>query len=182
MNDMIIEECSSSDRAICPAGIHNAVCVLVHNLGKQPSLNTEWPARQKMVLMFETGDLIDSGTLSGQPYRMSKIMTASLNERATLRQWLISWYGTDPIQSVNGKRRFDVAQLVGKPATITVVHDGFNGETRPKIVAIAPPMPGQPALMAKMNPSEIPDWIRTMEAQRLDKPKNECTVANQVQL
>lgn len=174
MDDIIEEVCG--DKVVCPPNNHNAVCAAFFNAGLQPGING-WPARKKIVLVFETEETIDSGPLQGQPYRVSKIMTASLNEKSTLRQTLISWLGHDPIQKVNGKRRFRCRDLVGKPCTITVVHEEKDGEMRPRIVAVSPRMSSFPALTPKMNPSEIPEWIRKMQEQRLDKPTGDKPVA-----
>lgn len=105
-------------------GLHVAVCVDVlpkwtepiPERFRKPNGPTE---RTRTKLVFEVPDELDS---EGRPLIVSNFYTASLHEKAKLRQHLESWRGrrfSDP--ELAG---FDLENVVGVPAQIQVVHAG----------------------------------------------------------
>ena len=163
---VIVEE--TRTKHVCPSGTHNAVCAGVYDLGVQKSANG-WPERRKLAMIFEVAEKIAEGPLAGQPYRLSKIVSASLNDKSTLTALLTSWLGKDPRKKVNGSK-FEPSALVGKPCMLTVAYKTTpDGDSQPIISAISSHMMGLPTLISTLDPNETPDWVRRMQDQRLDK-------------
>lgn len=157
-------------RQVCPDGSHNAVCAAVHDLGVQKSNTVGWPSRRKVALIFEVAETFAEGPLAGQPYRLSKIVSATLSDKSTLTALLTSWFGRDPRKKVNGKTEFAPPMLVGKPCTLTVVHKTTaDGDTQAIVQTVASHMKGLPVLSSTLDSSQVPDWIRRMQDERLDK-------------
>jgi hypothetical protein len=114
-----------------PEGTHFAVCDMVVDLGKQrttymgdttikhqvyirwqiPAERTEWT----------DGD----GVKHEGPMVIGKTYTASLNEKANLRKDLQAWRGK--AFSEDELMKFDIANLLGASATITVTHKPREG-------------------------------------------------------
>ena len=164
---LIVEE--TRTRHVCPAGTHNAVCAGVYDAGVQKSANG-WPEKRKFVTIFEVEEKISAGPLAGQPYRVSRIVSASLNDKSTLTALLTSWLGKDPRKRVNGKTEFELSTLIGKPCMLTVAHKTTpDGDSQAVITAISAHMKGLPTLTSTLDPTETHDWVRRMQDQRLDK-------------
>jgi len=162
---LIIEQ--STNKTTCPAGNFNSLCVGVHDLGIQPSKNG-WQPRQKLAIVFEIDKEIEDGPLAGERYRISKIVSASLNTKATLMKMLTSWFGRDPTVGSNGKRRFDFETLVGRPCMLSVTHQEKDGETRATISSVSAHVDGLPILPMTSDPDDTPEWVEKMRAERLD--------------
>lgn len=158
----------SMDKVMCPSGNFNAICVGVYDLGVQPSKNG-WPAKRKVAICFEVEKKIEAGPLAGQPYRLSRIVSTSLNRKSALSEMLVSWFGRDPVGSENGNRVFDFAALIGKPCTISVAHHAKDGDTRAFIQSISGHMDGMPVLKSDFDPyGQTPDWIERMRSHRIN--------------
>lgn len=170
MSEIVLVE-EAKPKHVCPAGTHNALCVGVYDLGKQKSA-VGWPDRRKMALMFETEDKITDGKLAGQPYRLSKIVSDSMNDKSTLITTLTSWLGRDPRTLVNGKVELRMGSLVGKPCMLTIAHKTTSdGDTQAVVTTVSSHMKGLPALTSTFNPNDVPEWIKKMQSQRLDPIK-----------
>lgn len=124
----------------CPKGNHHAVCVDAYRVGWQYSeFYDSWS--YKLVLVFQTEkkisqkDTTDEG-LIGKPYLISKWVTASMNERSTLRQLLESWEGEpfteQEIQNFTVEEPDsegpDLTDWIGKNCTIQVMPNPKNPE------------------------------------------------------
>ncbi len=127
-----------------PAGLHNAVCVDVIDLGMQTMPATpQYPAstKHKVRVVWE----IDEEMPEGRRFAVGKPYTLSLNEKATLRHDLESWRSRPfNAEELNG---FDVEKLVGAPAMVQVIHKpGTKGGTFANVVAVTPLPRGMPKL------------------------------------
>ena len=134
----------SSASAIEPIeeGTHLAVCCMLVDLGVQYS-ETFKSSAQKVLIGWEIpGQTVelDDGP---HPRVIRKQYTASLNERATLRQDLASWRGRDftPAELA----AFDLRSIVGASCLINVIHkEGTNGRTYANIQNIMALPKGMP--------------------------------------
>ena len=175
---MIVEETKS--KQVCPDGTYNAVCAAVYDLGVQKSANG-WPERRKLAFIFEVQEYIADGPLAGQPFRVSKIVSASLSDKSTLTAMLTSWFGHDPRSKGSGRTAFSPSSLVGKPCMLTVAHKtNQDGDAQPFISTIALHMRGLPVLASNFDPSNVPEWVIKMQGQRLDKPQAQATKMDQM--
>ena len=127
----------------CPEGLHQAVCVDAVDLGLQ---ETPWGPKQKVELRWQT-DLVNTRT--SKRFEVRKRYTASLHEKARLRQDLECWRGRKFTEEE--LKGFDIDKVVGINCQVQVIHtisdEGrvydnvqtivpFNGKTGPKIAAL----------------------------------------------
>lgn len=119
---------------LAPDGLQAAVCCDVEDLGDV--VNERYNnVSHKIKLHFllaetiptqyrhpQTGENIEVPEfLVGRPYGVGRRFTASLHEKATLRQFLKTWRGKDFTSAeLEG---FDLENLVGVPAALNIVHN-----------------------------------------------------------
>lgn len=117
--------------ATAPEGSGAAICVDVIDLGELPNpFNPDKP-RHMVRLVWQLGELQDDG----KPYHIKQDYTASLHEKAKLRQDLQSWRGRAfTFDELVG---FDLDSLIGAPCLLNVVHaQGRKGGTFANVGAI----------------------------------------------
>lgn len=121
-----------------PTGLHQMVCCDVIDNG---TVETAYGPKHKVTIRWESQELSEKG------HRMTvqQRYTASLNEKARLRQDLEAWRG----KAFTGDelRRFDLENLIGANAMVNVVHrQGNDGKTWANVASLAPLMKGLPKL------------------------------------
>lgn len=152
---VIAKKSSGSDFQPCPAGVHQAVCVDVVDLGLLPSkfLNKDGtPKKQhKIRIVWQVEELREQ---DGKPYIVQKRYTNSLDDRANLRKDLESWLGRAFTEAeLEG---FDTDVLLGVNCLLSVQHNVKGSETYADVTALMPLRKG----MAKMNPI---DYVRVQD-------------------
>ncbi len=121
----------------CPEFTGRAVCVDV----TPPEVKqTDFGPKEKFRIVFE----VDLANEKGERHCVwSSGFTTSLNEKASLRKFLRTWFGRD--LTAQELEEFDTESLLGKPAFIVVTHSqGDNGETYANITACTPHKVGEP--------------------------------------
>lgn len=120
----------NKDYFMIPEGLHAARCVLVAGLGEQPiTWNDETKFRNKVVLAWELPyQRHEFNPEDGEkPAHISKVYTASLDNRAILYQHLKSWRGRDfTDEELDG---FELKNVLGAPCQILVKHDKKGDKT-----------------------------------------------------
>lgn len=122
-----------------PAGTHFAVCDQVVDLGKQrtsfqgqesikPQVYIRWQIPAERVEWEKDGEKHEGPAVIGKTY------TLSLGEKANLRKDLQAWRNK-PF-TPDELRGFDIAKLLGVPATITVTHTEKDGRTYANVVSV----------------------------------------------
>jgi hypothetical protein len=98
-----------------PEGLHQAVCVDVHDLGLK---TTPWGDKHKVLIVWQL-DAIDPET--HKRFQVRKQYTLSLSDKANLRKDLECWRGrkftNDELQG------FDVEKLLGANCQLQVAHN-----------------------------------------------------------
>lgn len=125
---------AGGDFELTPAGTHLAICYMVADLGYQ---ETSYGMKPKIVVGWE---LPAEMMTDGRPFGASQIYTLSLSEKANLRKDLEAWRGrpfTDA--ELDG---FDVKNVLGKPCTLTIVHNKNGDKTYANIASVAGVMKG----------------------------------------
>lgn len=141
MEEIIIKDTTTSYE-LPPAGTHQAVCVNVANLGELWSKYTNEYVPKVSITWAIFGE-------DNKVYYISKWYTASLNEKARLRQDLTNWRGR-PF-TPEELRGFRLNSVIGANCFLSIVHEtGEDGVTRAKIGAIS----ALPARMEKLAPPE----------------------------
>jgi len=128
-----------------PAGPALAVCCDVVDLGIQDSAFRDADGNVKRThkcrLVFQLAE--EDPELGKRPI-VSQLYTASLNEKANLRQHLESWRGR-PFTALE-LRGFDLESVIGVSAFLNVVHRESGGSTFANVAAIMPPPKGTPKI------------------------------------
>jgi hypothetical protein len=124
-----------------PPGMHLARCYRIVDLGTQESTymgNVKQVHR--VMFQFEVHSEDSKGnplvTSSGDPMTVSKTFTVSLADKATLRKDLETWRGK-PFTSEE-KNGFELKNVLGQWAMITVSENESNGKTYTNIANINP--------------------------------------------
>lgn len=118
-----------------PEGSHAARCVEVVDLGTQTIVYQGETSTSRKVRL--TWEVVSERMEDGRPFTVSKEYTASLNQKARLRQDIESWRGKKFTESeVAG---WEASQLLGKTCLINVVHNqSKNGKTYANVQSIMP--------------------------------------------
>ena len=120
----------------CPEYNGSAVCVDVTPL---KTVQTQYGPKEKFRFVFEIGETKDDGS----PWCVwSAPFTPSYHENAALRPFLKKWMGRE--LSADEIKTFDIEELLGRPAHITVIHEHSNGEVYANIALIQPDKSAQP--------------------------------------
>ncbi len=116
-----------------PAGLHQAVCIDVIDMGIVESVYGGKPKSQHKVRLAW---VIDELTDEGQPFFVQKRYTLSLHEKSTLRKDLESWRGK-PFTDEELKA-FDLERLLGVNGQVNVQQVEKNGKTYANVISIVP--------------------------------------------
>jgi hypothetical protein len=135
-------------RELCPPGSYSAVCVDVVDLGVvESAYKGQIKKQHKCRILFEVAEQRQDGS----PFYIGERFTASLGEKATLRKFLEGWRGK--AFTADELKGFDLEQLIGAPAIISVVHNQNGDKTYDNIASASKLMKGMPAL--KPNPKYV---------------------------
>ncbi len=123
----------SSDITPIPEGTYLAVCNMLVDLGMQFNENFK-NSSKKVLIGWEIPDETYEYDGEKKHRNLSKRYTASLNERAKLREDLAAWRGRDFTD--DELAAFDLRNIVGKSCLINVIHKDSNGKTYANISSI----------------------------------------------
>lgn len=140
----------------CPTGSHAAVCCDVVDLG---NVKTNFGGKEKTQHKVNLVWQVDERRDDGKPFLVFKRYTLSLHEKAALRKDLESWRGRAfTEEELEG---FDLENLLGAPAMLSVVHNAQGGNVYANVSAIM-------KLPRGMNPLTVAkDYVRVV-----DRPGN----------
>lgn len=142
-----------------PQGTHFAVCDQVVDLGKQAIKSQMYGDSIKHQVYIrwqipaERAEWQDGeGVKHEGPAVIGKTYTLSLGDKANLRKDLQAWRGK-PF-TPDELRGFDIAKLLGAPATITITHTEKDGRTYANVASLGgipkgmekPALEGEPLL------------------------------------
>jgi hypothetical protein len=103
-----------------PAGVHQAVCYAVIDLGTQDPGNPQFRPSRKVMLMWELPHETISTPDGVKPRIISSEYTMSIGKKATLRGVLESWRGR-PF-TADELNAFDLKNILGANCQLNVVH------------------------------------------------------------
>jgi len=170
------------ERKPLEAGAYAAVCDMVVDLGVQPSPGGQFAPKRTLLLRFqipsERVEITKEGETKSLPAVISRTVGLSLNEKATLRQLLQSWRGR--AFTPDELKKFDLVNVLGKPAFINVTHSVKGEKTYANLTSIMPLPKGMtpPALEGEAlwytpdapNPDtfdKLPTWVQDKIASRI---------------
>lgn len=134
-----------------PAGLHQAVCVDVVDMG---ILEVSYAGKTKRQHKVRVVWQIDQDMEDGKPFIVQKRYTLSLHEKANLRKDLESWRGR-PFTDAE-LEGFDLEKLLGANCQLNIQHVQKAGETYANVISIVPLGRG----MQKMEPR---DYVRVQD-------------------
>lgn len=142
-----------TDFVPAPPGLHRAVCVDVVDLGM---VETTYGPKHKVRVVWQIEEKMENGKL----FSVGQRYTASLHQKAKLRQDLESWRGR-PFTN-DELKGFDLEKLIGANAQINIVHNTNDGRIFANVATIVPLGKGTPALAADGTYTRVqdrPDYV-----------------------
>lgn len=151
-----------------PAGIHQAICHRITDIGTQP--DTGYGEKRKIVINWELP--FEKIVVDGveKPMSISKIYTSSLNKKASLRQHLKAWRGRD--FTAEELKHFELKNILGKGCQVNVVHNDEGRANVDSVVALPKGQQVNPAVNPLVEYSidegknktyeALPEWLRKM--------------------
>lgn len=137
----------------CPAGVHDAVCAFVEDIGHEHSEKFD-KFVHKVVICWEINEPMEDG----RPFMISKRYTVSLSDKAHLRKDLEGWRGKKfTEQELQG---FDLEVLKGKQCQLQIIHTEKGGKTYANIQTVLPKGKNSPSI--KVVATEVPEWIEKL--------------------
>lgn len=146
-----------------PAGTFMARCYRFIDLGShEQTYQGESKGLKRLVMVgFElAGELMEDG----RPFTIHKRYTWSTHEKANMRKDLESWRGAKFNDGDFGEGGFDVRNLLGVPATLTIVHSESDGKNYSNIASIGKAMKG-----VTMPPQVNTSVYLSLESDRFDR-------------
>jgi len=152
-----------------PTGMHLARCYRIVDLGTQESTYMgNVKQLHKMMMQFEVHGEDSQGnptvTSKGEPMTVSKNYTVTLSDKSNLRKDLQTWRGKD--FTAEELRGFEVKNVLGQWAMISVVETENNGQTYTNIANINP----VPATIKK---NGLPEGKNELKVFQIDEPDME---------
>lgn len=138
----------------CPAGVHDAVCSFVEDLGYEYSEKFQKEDR-KIVIVWEVNEPMEDG----RPFTISKRYTLSLGDKAHLRKDLEGWRGQKFTEEQ--LKGFDVEVLRGKQCQLQIIHTEKNGKVYANIQTVLPKGKHSPTIQVVA--TEVPEWIEKLK-------------------
>lgn len=158
-----------------PAGVHQAVCYGVIDLGTQDPGNPQYRAARKVMICWELPHETISTEDGPKPRIISSEYTMSIGKKATLRGILESWRGRPFTNDELGG--FDLKNIIGANCLLNIVHK--PGKADPsriyaRIQGVMPLTKGMGPVRPSMDtvvfdipesgpivvPPAVPEWIR----------------------
>lgn len=155
------------------AGAYMAVCDIVADVGLQPGSGLYPEPKFQLYIRWqvpaERVEFEKDGKKQSGPAVIGKFYTASMNERANLRQMLQSWSGKT--FSDDEAEKFDVSRILGKACMLTVT-ETVKGDKKYSNITGVSPLPksisrvvpeGDTILYSEDNPkgyASLPEWLR----------------------
>ena len=139
--------------APAPAGVHQAVCVDVVDLG---ILDVIWQGLSKQQHKINVAWQIAEDRDDGKPFLVFKRFTLSLHEKSGLRKDLESWRGKQFTR--DEELGFDIERLIGVNCLLNITHNQVGDRTYANIVSIMPLVKGMPMIVGR-------DYVRKVDRQ-----------------
>jgi hypothetical protein len=120
----------------CPEYVGSAVCVDVTPL---KTVQTQYGPKEKFRFVFE----VDLEREDGSRFCVwSQPFTPSYHENSALRPFTKTWFGRE--LSMEEQKNFDLEDLIGRTAHLTVIHEHSDGEVYANIALIQPDKSAEP--------------------------------------
>lgn len=159
----------SGDFVSVTPGMHLARCYRIIDLGTQKGeYQGKVTYKEKVMLQFEVHGEDEHGqpmlTADGRPLSIAKSFTLTLSDKSTLRKDLQMWRGRDfTAQELRG---FELKNVLGAWAMLTITHSESNGKTYTNIAGINP-------VPANMKKAGLPEGVNELKIFDISDPDME---------
>lgn len=155
-----------------PAGLHQAVCVDVVDMGM---LEVTYAGKTKQQHKIRLAWQIDEPMEDGKRFIVQKRYTLSLSEKATLRKDLESWRGKPFTR--DEEMGFDLERLIGVNCFLNVVHASKEGKTYANVASVVPLKRGMAPITADgyVRVKDRDEQGQAREAQHLENELDDYT-------
>jgi hypothetical protein len=157
------------EREIVSAGLHNAVCSHVFDVGLQPGYQGKEP-RHQSVHFYQVEEPSPNDTTENTTWHMPMRVSDLLYSKSKLHGIVKALRGglTAEEEQLN---EFDPQVLVGCPCTIQVEHGKRDDGTKfAKIATVLPHDKRNPVLKPTFNPkTDLPDWVLRLREDQLSE-------------
>lgn len=156
----------SGDFVSVSPGMHLARCYRIIDLGTQRSeyMGVE-KYQPRVMIQFEVHGEDDRGnplqTTDGRPLSIAKSFTLTLAEKSTLRKDLQMWRGRD--FTADELRGFELKNVLGAWAMLTVTQTESNGKTYTNIAGINP-------VPVNIKKAGLPEGINELQIFSIEEP------------
>lgn len=130
---IIVKNAGSDTFTPAPEGVHQAVCIDVIDKGV---VETEWNGRKREVPKVVIRWALDAEREDGKPFFVDQWYTASLSQKATLRQHLETWRGR--AFTADELAGFDLEALIGVNCHLVIIHNYKDERTYANVKGITP--------------------------------------------
>lgn len=148
---------------LLPADTMQAVAYDVWDIGYQIG---EWKGnkivQRKVIIGFETSEVIPDGKYAGKRACINKKYTLSLSEKANLRKDVESWRGIKFTEEE--LKGFDIEKLIGQNAMLGIVHSKVGDKTYANIGSIGKLMKGMIPMIPE-NQRSVPEFVQKLRDQ-----------------
>ncbi len=158
----------NGSKSLPPEGPVAACLDSIDDIFKQPGFDGG-EAKYKHVYRYHIEECIKEGRLAGQVYRISDIISDSLHEKSKLRKVIKALRGYDLTPDEIRSANIDFGSILKKTCLVTISHKMAKGSLRACIDGYAQ-LPHGMKPLTWMPEKEVPEWVRQMQAARLDKP------------
>lgn len=146
-----------------PAGMHLARCYRIVDKGTQRGFQDK--LQPTVMLQFEIHGEDEEGrplvAKDGRPLSQSKSYNCTLSDKSNLRKDLQMWRGRDfTPQELRG---FELKNVLGAWAMLSVIHKESNGKTYTKITAINP-------VPANIKKAGLPEGVNALQVFDIENP------------
>ena len=135
---------NNQEKELIPAGVHQAVCCIVVDIGSVVN-RTYGTAQRKVMIGWEIPSIRikfeKDGIQHDLPKMAYKKYTASLSDKAYLKKDLEGWRGK--AFTAEEKQGFDLSVLVGVTCQLNIIHEVYNNQTYANINGIFPNTQGK---------------------------------------
>lgn len=164
---MLVKRTENKEFEKVKAGIYDAVCYMVCDLGTQVAGfddESKEIKRRRVRIGFE---LVDNLMADGRPFVVSKEFTASLHEKSQLTKTLVSWRGRSFTQEELGG--FNLKKLINVPCQVQIV-EIMNNKTGKEYAVIQNILPKNKHFQfSKLHNEFVHFWLDTFDAEIFSK-------------
>lgn len=179
---MKIKVSSGGDFQPLEGGSYIAICNAVIDLGLQPG-STQYPdPKQQILLNFELPTELTEFDGESKPRNISRRFTASMHEKAALRNFVESFFGK-PFPNNGAASDFDLKNLLGRRGMLIVQQVSRGNKTYANITGASPVPKG----MTADQPQVFENFYYSLEAPDLETYNKfpqwlQDVIANRVQV